>query len=116
MLLFIGVLTLFGLNSYFSDYFHSLELKDIEAQKPTSQIIREYCSDESRNDQIKELYGTIGGCVSVLSMQEAVRLQGEISAYQRANAITSRIDQITNRPQTSCTTTYLNGTAYTNCR
>lgn len=116
MLLFIGVLTLFGLNSYFSDYFHNLELADIEARKPRIQIIREYCYDEARNDEIKEVYGTIGACISTLSMQEAVRLQGEMNAYQRANAITSRIDQITNRPQTNCTTTYLNGTAYTNCR
>lgn len=115
-MIIFGILALFSLNAYFSSYFNSLEQADIEARKPKSQIIREYCYDQSRNDEIKEVYGTIGACISTLSMQEIVRLQGESAAYQRAHAVTSRIDQITNRPQTNCTTTYLNGTAYTNCR
>jgi len=115
-MIIFGILALFSLNVYFSGYFHSLEAQDIQDHKPKITIIREYCSDPERNDQIKEVYGTIGACISTLSMQEMVRLQGESAAYQRANDVTSRIDQITNRPQTNCTTTYLNGTAYTNCR
>ena len=112
MITFI-VMTLASSLIYFNAYFHSI---NTSPDKPKADLINEYCSDSERNELIKEKYGSIGGCISSLSSQEMVRLQGEMNAYQRANDVTSRMDRAFNQPQTNCTTSYINGTAYTNCR